>query len=170
MAHSWRTAYFKQGLADYQLFLTLEKTENIPLCHRLHYLQMMTEKLAKGFKTEPTAKEAHPFTHAAFVTLLRIVKDRPEFMQACNIGTKEQFLAYLKGLNSLAATIQGLAPDLADKGPNPEYPWQIPQGVMAPIDFNFPDLNLNAKDLRLIKMLKFIDICFQIAQRELDNT
>lgn len=167
MADSWRSAYFKQARADYDLFLILEKTENIPLCHRLHYLQMMTEKLAKGFRT-PKGGIEYAHTHEAFVPFLRIVKSRPEFIFLRGAMTKNQFDAYIVGLYPLAERIQRLAPDLAT-GPNPEYPWATQQSIVAPIEFSFPDINLNAKDVRLNKLLTLIGICFEIAKRELES-
>ena len=169
MVNSWRTAYFNQAIADYEMFLMLEKTPNVPLCHRLHYLQMMTEKLAKGFKTKTTDGE-YAHTHVAFVPFLKIAKSRPEIMQACGIKTREQFSAYLDGLNSLAATVQGLAPaesNRANIGVNPEYPWETPEGIVAPIEFGFPEIDLNTKNAKLNKLMTFIGYCVEIAAREL---
>ena len=48
----WRTAYLEQAKSDYAMLLKLNRDE-APLCHRLHYLQMTTEKMAKGFLTRP---------------------------------------------------------------------------------------------------------------------
>ena len=169
MAASWRTAYFKQALADYELFLMLENAEDVPLCHRLHYLQMMTEKMAKGFKTEEGGGE-YAHTHVTFVPFLKIAKSRPEIMQACGIRTKEQFHAYLNGLYDLAAAVQDLAPaqaNRADIGVNPEYPWETPKGIVAPVDFDFPGIDLNAKNAKLNKLMTFIKHCFEIAEREM---
>lgn len=46
----WRTGYLRQARADYDMLLFLLKTgEEVALCQKLHYLQMTTEKLAKGF-------------------------------------------------------------------------------------------------------------------------
>ena len=171
MANSWRTAYFKQALADYEMFLLLEKTANIPVCHRLHYLQMTPEKLAKGFGTPLGAKKAHPHTHAEFVQLLRNAKSQSQFHQARGTMSKMQFDARINGLCPLAEKIQRLAPDLAGTGPNPEYPWEIPQGILVPIEFSFTDIDLNANvNPKLRNLLKFIDICFDIAKRELGDT
>lgn len=55
-------------------------------------------------------------------------------------------------------------------GVNPEYPWATPRGIVAPIEFDFPKINLNAKNAKLNKLMTFIRHCFEIAQRELDNT
>ena len=167
MVNSWRSAYFRQAHADYEMFLPLENTRGISLCHRLHYLQMMTEKLAKGFNTPPTAKKEHAHTHAAFLKFLKTLKLQPEFRQVRGNMSNDQFDSYLKGLYALADRVQNLAPDLAKEKPNPEYPWRMPTGtIVAPAEFGFPDLDLNAKDPHLIKLLELINTCFKIADRE----
>ena len=53
MALDWRTAYFQQAKSDYEMLLKLLSEEDIPPCQSLHYLQMTTEKLAKGLLTRP---------------------------------------------------------------------------------------------------------------------
>lgn len=69
MPHDWRSSYLTQAKADYAIFRLLEK-ENSPLCHRLHYLQMTTEKLAKGLLT-PVGGVRYAKTHDAFLTFVR---------------------------------------------------------------------------------------------------
>jgi hypothetical protein len=92
------------------------------------------------------------------------------FKQARGTMSKTQFDARINGLCPLAETIQRLAPDLAGTGPNPEYPWEIPQDILVPIEFSFPEVDLNAnRNPNLRNLLKFIDIFFDIAKRELGN-
>jgi hypothetical protein len=45
---SWRDAFFVQAWSDYAVFEIMDDN-NYPRCHVLHYLQMTTEKLAKGY-------------------------------------------------------------------------------------------------------------------------
>jgi hypothetical protein len=45
---TWREAFRQQALSDYAVFRHLTRVADIPVCHRLHYLQMATEKLAKS--------------------------------------------------------------------------------------------------------------------------
>ncbi len=47
MPNDWRTAFLKQAPSDFDVLQTMIR-DDFPLCHRLHYLQMTTEKLAKG--------------------------------------------------------------------------------------------------------------------------
>ena len=71
----WRSAYLEQAKSDFTMFQVIQ---DAPLCHRLHYLQMATEKLAKGFLTPPGGAR-YGKTHDAFVRFLRVAKGRPEF-------------------------------------------------------------------------------------------
>lgn len=40
---------------------------------------------------------------------------------------------------------------------------------MAPVEFDFLDIDRNAKNAKLNNLLKFINICFEIAKREMGN-
>lgn len=73
----WRTAYFMQARSDYEIFKRLVVQDDIPLCQLLHYLQMASEKFAKGFLTAPGG-EPYPKTHNAFQLFVKVCRDRPE--------------------------------------------------------------------------------------------
>jgi hypothetical protein len=77
MASSWREAFYLQARSDYDLLLLLNE-QGAPLCHRLHYLQMATEKLAKGFQSDPATNNRPIRSHAAFVRFMQLAKSRPE--------------------------------------------------------------------------------------------
>jgi hypothetical protein len=157
MPTDWRTALLDQARSDYELLQLLIR-ENVPLCHQLHYLQMTTEKLAKGFSTLPGGPQP-PKVHRAFVTLLRSAKGNRQLRQACNCGPG-QIEAYIASLLPLARLIEDLAPANANDGPNPEYPWREPAGVVAPAVYSFPSLQLKSRGM--INMLRFLERCFQI--------
>ena len=70
MARDWRSAYFQQAHSDYRLFQKIAIQEDVPLCHKLHYLQMTTEKMAKGFLTPKGAGE-YKRSHNAFGAFVR---------------------------------------------------------------------------------------------------
>ena len=160
MPLDWRTAYLRQARADYAMFrLLLQSGEEIALCQKLHYLQMTTEKLAKGFLTPPNGPQ-YPKTHDAFVRFVRIARGRPEIRQACRFQQASQYFAYIDSLEPIAAAIESLSPE-GDDHPNPEYPWIAGSQVYSPLDHTFPDLRL--ANPRMIKMLEFIEACFSIA-------
>lgn len=130
MAQDWRTAYFRQAGSDYDTFLLLE-TSGAAFCQQLHYLQMTTEKLAKGFVTSPGGPQ-QPKVHRG----------------------------YRNFIQPYAHLIENLAPANANDGPNAEYPWQTPLGVVAPVDYAFTNLEFNVRGM--LNMLKFLRRCFDI--------
>jgi hypothetical protein len=163
MPSSWRTAYFKQAMADYALFKRLLIAHDIPICQRLHYLQMTTEKLAKGFLT---SKEGDPpeRTHYAFANFIQLIKRTPALRRICDC--KEiQVRPYLDSLLPIATEIEELAPIGNRDKPNPEYPWEIRGTVTAPVEYDFKQLDL--KSPRMLKMLRLIENCFVYIEEEL---
>ena len=162
MAKDWRTSYFLQAKSDYETFFQMSVAT--PLCQRLHYLQMTTEKYAKGFKTQPGAGP-HAMTHQAFVSFMRLAKSDARLQRACEFANKSSFHRYVDSLIPLAQQIEQLSPDLAGNGPNPEYPWETHDGVIAPIEYAFDGLDLKLiTNARLRKLLDFIARCFQIVE------
>lgn len=70
MPMDWRTAYFEQAQSDYKMLLKLVADDDVPLSDCLHYLQMATEKMAKGFHTK-TGEGPHERTHDAFAAFVK---------------------------------------------------------------------------------------------------
>ena len=109
MPLDWRSAYFQQALSDYDVFKLLNTQENnVPFCHRLHYLQMTTEKLAKGFLS-PSDGTAPARVHYAFARFLQTVKGTPKLRRICACGPS-QIKAYVDSLLPVAKNIEDLAP------------------------------------------------------------
>ena len=157
MAQDWRTGYFRQARSDYETLQLLEEA-SAPFCQRLHYLQMATEKLAKGFATEPGGP-SQPKVHRGYVQFLQQIKRRSELQFLCQCSAR-QITPYIDGLLPYARLVEDLAPANANNGPNPEYPWQDQSGVMAPADYAFSNLEFNVRGM--LNMLKFLERCFQI--------
>ena len=90
---TWRDAYLQQAWSDFKVYLALN-ANNYALCHQLHYLQMTTEKLAKGFQC-PTEGKPYPKTHFAFVKFLQQIKQQPLIPtpMAKSATTKDENLA-----------------------------------------------------------------------------
>lgn len=83
MAQDWRTAYFRQARSDYETLQFLEEA-SAPFCQRLHYLQMATEKLAKGFATAPGGPQ-QPKVHRGYVQFLQQIKRRTELQNLVSV-------------------------------------------------------------------------------------
>lgn len=154
----WRSAYLTQAKSDYAVLLKLNQ-EEAPLCHRLHYLQMATEKLAKGFLT-PKGGARYPKTHNAFADFVRVADRRPDLRVASRFTKRSQFAAYVASFLETAQKVENLSPDGGDH-PNPEYPWEEKGTIMLPTEYPFADLDLRSR--KMIKLLQFIDDCFTVA-------
>ena len=154
----WRTAYLTQAKSDYAMPLKLNREEAL-LCHRLHYLQMATEKLAKGFLT-PSGGARYPRTHNAFADFVKIADRRPDLRVASHFTKRSQFAAYIASLLETAKKVESLSPDGEDHS-NPEYPWEEKGVIMLPTEYPFADLDLRSR--KMVKLLQFIDDCFTVA-------
>lgn len=161
MAVDWRAAYFQQAQSDYAMLLKLLADENVPLCQNLHYLQMTTEKLAKGFLIPPGGSR-YPKTHDAFGRFVkRFAKLNPDLQRACGFTNVRQYTMYLEGLRDLAQKVEDLSPE-GDDHPNPEYPWEQNGVIIVPITYPFPGLDLRQQSPKMAKLLKFIAACFTV--------
>lgn len=156
MANPWREAYLRQARSDYETFKQLTEAH---LCHRLHYLQMATEKMAKGFLCDPSGPDRPKNVHQAFSKFMRVARTIPRLSRVCGFPPS-QFKMYLESLTPLAAEIEALAPTGPDH-PNPEYPWEENGVVVVPVEYAFPNLSLARP--KMLKMLEFIGRCFEIA-------
>jgi hypothetical protein len=121
---TWRDAFLRQARSDYAVWQKLG-TPGVEYSHRLHYLQMVAEKLAKGLLCDPGSATPPAPTHAAFVRLLQVLKTRPEIRRQLGYTDASVFKRFLDSLLDLGAKIEGLAPSAAGFAhPNPEYPWR----------------------------------------------
>lgn len=154
----WRTAYLTQAKSDYAMLLKLIR-EEAPLCHRLHYLQMTTEKMAKGFLTNKGGPR-YAKTHDAFVKFVRLAGGRPEFLAASHFTQAGSFAAYVASLLDTAQNVENLSPDGGDHA-NPEYPWEEQGAILSPTQYAFNDLVL--ENPKMVKLLQFIADCFTLA-------
>lgn len=164
MLLDWRTAYFQQATSDYEMLVKLLAEENIPQCQRLHYLQMTTQKLAKGFLTPPGGPR-YGKVHDAFAKFVKkAALLTPDLQRACGFeGSPAHVYAnYLKGLRDLAQAVEDLSPEGGDH-PNPEYPWKQNDLILSPLDHTFSGLDLRQPSPKMDKLLKFIAKCFTIA-------
>ena len=112
--------FLEQARSDHEIFRFLSRRNS---CHRLHYLQMCTEKLAKVYFWRNGRFPG--FGHHKLVPFLR---DLDTFRVAdfhLMFGYKDprRFNIQKTAIIDLAKRIQDLAPAGGNIGPNPEYPW-----------------------------------------------
>jgi len=155
---SWRDAYFLQARSDYDAFKELNKP-GLPLCHRLHYLQMAAEKLAKAYLS-PSNGDPPKKGHLRLGTLLKVIKGRPEIRRNLGFGTNHHaFCSYVDSLTPFAGQIELLAPvGTDDRRMNAEYPWVDPTGqVVHPAIYGFPEF----PKTELVKFQNFLSSLFR---------
>jgi len=156
MSANWRTAFFTQARSDYHVLLRLMETPGTERCHVLHYLQMTTEKLAKGFSTDGNTQP--PVQHLGFVRFLQTAKNQhSQLRRVFQAKNPRHFSDYLNGLLPIAREIEQLAPRGTGQTPNPEYPWKTPVDnvIVAPCEHDFSFLE--PRNPKMSRLLGFLD-------------
>ncbi len=151
----WHEAYLTQARSDHRLLGNLGKRgKDVEYCHRLHYLQMATEKLAKAILTPRGGTDPAQTSHVMFVRMLQTLKRNRRLRRLLGYGrATAAFTNYIDSLLDLAARVEQLSPDQAGfTRPNPEYPWRShgSQAVLAPVEYDFPEFN--PRDPRMVKL------------------
>lgn len=140
----WHDAYLAQAKSDYAVMKRLNRPD-VEYCHRLHYLQMATEKLAKAMMTRRGSNTPAKKSHAMFVRMLQLIRNSRDVRQQLGYYKADFFVSYIDSLMDLASKIERLSPDQAGfTRPNPEYPWwkdQAASHVWAPSEYNFPEFD-----------------------------
>ena len=175
MDNNWRTALFEQALSDYRMMIRLIHTDSVEDCHRLHYLLMASEKIAKAF----TSNGANPpeLKHEALTKFLQMAHHIGALQQACDMTDTHKFIIYLRSLQSIAQRLEKLAPQGKEQLPNPEYPWEereigrqgdIHVHIRVPARHDF-SLEWQNNAASIGKFMQFLDVCFKIAHRNLTD-
>jgi len=124
--------YLAQAQSDWKVYKLLKSQ---PICHRLHYFQMCTEKLAKGYFWKSPG--AGNLGHVAFVKFVRAMATRQKVAEKLGFQNTVSFGEWIKDISDLAYELERLAPALAGDGPNPEYPWPRHNPRHAPLEHDF---------------------------------
>ena len=113
---AFATAYARQAESDLRFYDLLRPTP-LPKCHRLHYLQMASEKACKAYLyAERSGGLAHNFSHQIVEKVLTAWMRRYPERYSGGLRAK---------VRSLAHEIDRLAPavDRDARPDNVEYPW-----------------------------------------------
>jgi hypothetical protein len=132
--------WWQQAKSDHDGFLLVRRS-GIAECHSLHYLQMVTEKIAKAYFWRSGSPP--PKNHAGFVQFLRFLgqtrqSEQTRIAELFAFKRYGDFQSWLRTVLPLAYDLERLAPALANNGPNPEYPWPHDQPEFAPAACDFP--------------------------------
>lgn len=139
--NNFQQRWWEQARSDIEIFRLLQK-HNAAQCHLLHYLQMGTEKLAKAYLWR-SGKIPPKKTHSGFVNFLKFLgqiqeRHRDRVAAVFSFYRFSDFQKWIRTVSPLAYELQRLAPDLANDGPNPEYPWPHHQPMFSPATHQFP--------------------------------
>jgi hypothetical protein len=103
---------------------------------------MVTEKIAKAYFWRSGSPP--PQSHAGFVQFLKFlgqIRQQKDRARIGNLFSFKKFTDFQNRIHSIlpiAYELERLAPNLANNGPNPEYPWPHAQPQTAPVNFSFP--------------------------------
>ena len=137
--NSYQKLWWEQAKSDHSAFLLIRRS-GIAQCHSLHYLQMVTEKIAKAYFWRSGSPP--PKNHAGFVQYLRFLgqtrpTDRERIANLFTFTRFADFQSWIRAVLPIAYELEQLAPTLANDGPNPEYPWPHNQPADAPANHSF---------------------------------
>lgn len=155
--NDWQQAFARQARADFDMWDELQDCRDVLECHKLHFLQMACEKLAKahlcGTGTDPYAiQQSHAY----------VAKSLPKITQHHYARRGKRVKKYgflLKEIRRLAREIELLCPAVDDGGrrrDNYEYPWELQDGTLrVPAEHTFYGLNLVTQPVGR-KLLKIV--------------
>ncbi len=135
----WADAFAAQSRSDFQVYLTLPA--GVEECHKLHYLQMAGEKIAKAYQLRDTKAglENAMTSHVAFSdfagAMLMSASERKRFQ-----GKDAWLRSTLKSVKDLAREIEKIAPsvDRQQSPANAEYPWAEGESIVTPCRYFYP--------------------------------
>lgn len=139
---NWQDAYLTQAWSDFQVFREMNSSR-YPTCHALHYLQMATEKLAKGFLCRRSGGPPKK-SHYSLVNFLNVSRSQRDWREKLGYGQNPKaYSSYIDSLLPIASQIEKLAPVGGDFDRiNPEYPWINDKGdVDCPCKYDFAHID-----------------------------
>lgn len=141
----WASAFAVQSQSDWQVYDRLTAEPQIPVCHKLHYLQMACEKIAKAYRCRDMSTNLEELLkrHVGFAKFIGSFLASPSIREAYK-GRDAQLREVSRLTRALAREIEKLAPavDRAGSPENAEYPWESGGDVIAPCRYSYPRLSL----------------------------
>jgi hypothetical protein len=141
----WASAFAVQSQSDWQVYARLTAEPEVPACHKLHYLQMACEKIAKAYRCRDTSASLEELLkrHVGFAKFIGSFLASPSIKEAYR-GRDAQLQEVSRLTRALAREIEKLAPavDRAGSPENAEYPWESGADIIAPCQYTYPRLSL----------------------------
>ena len=136
----YQELWWHQAESDHAVFELL-RSQGMAQCHSLHYLQMVTEKIAKAYFWRSGSPP--PKNHSGFAQFLRFlgqIRKEDDRVRIANLFSFQRFTDFqnwLKAAMSIAYELECLAPAIAKDSENPEYPWPHKRPEFAPANYHF---------------------------------
>ena len=113
--NNFQETWWQQVQSDYKIFVLLSQ-QAVPKCHLLHYLQMVSEKLAKAYFWRSDSPP--PKNHAAFVQFLRFLGharpfDRERTAKLFTFKRFSDFQNWIRAVLPIAYQLERISPALA---------------------------------------------------------
>ena len=157
--NKYQQHWWEQAKSDHAVLVVLRRRGDAP-CLQLHYLQMVTEKLAKAYFWRSSTPPKR--IHAGFGVFMRLLLQVPQpkrqqMADLFNFGRFVELQNWMSAALPLTYELERLAPALANDGPNPEYPWPHHAPKHAPATYNFPVWRQLTETSCGRQLLKFIE-------------
>jgi len=168
---NWREAFLAQAGSDREVYARLNADDmaGLPECHRLHYLQMLSEKLAKAYECRRTGQVQPRETHGGLPSLLRSTISNRAFREFMDYPNAKSFGAMVRSLLPVAEAVDRLAPRGGeDSGPNAEYPWSEGGQVTAPCFHGFEEI-VGRNRVQLERLEKLLRLVLLYEQQDADK-
>ncbi len=152
---NWSRAYARQVISDLQVREMLIE-QGAELCHRLHFLQMASEKVCKAHLSAGSDNQDVRHSHAYIAAVIPVLAR--QFYSRRNLRSPLSHWQVVQ-LRRLANEVELLAPacDAGESRPdNSEYPWLDAQGeIQTPCEYRFPNIDDRDKSITLlVKLLR----------------
>lgn len=151
----WARAFALQGASDLKVYEILSQAR-VESCHRLHYLQMATEKIAKAFRVGAGKLPPRRKSHVAAAEFVKLYYHHGS-MRTKYGGKHEQLTIVRDQMVIVASQIEKLAPAVDEEAvpENVEYPWATSVKLEVPCQHRFPIEDLPEWQLnQFVQMLK----------------
>jgi len=176
-AASWRRAYARQALSDFEVYDHICTAQTIPECQRLHYLQMALEKSAKAFfwngpgsnidasKVKPSTNRIHDvvatYLPVVYIQHRATVEKRISGSARRDVKLFCQEVDLLAPANAKKEKVDGKVQDAgkmnepynvsSTRPDNCEYPWEVLDSTGAIVCIQSP-LDYEFTPTRLMRM------------------
>ncbi len=136
-------AYATQSQSDFKVYRDfLQDTEE---CHRLHFLQMACEKIAKAYRLRdtPNFPEENLYSHVFFSKFILSLLTSPEIKNRYR-ARDAKLKQMVRDGQRLSRQIETLAPavDREQIPSNVEYPWIEGNAVFTPCLYGYANFSL----------------------------